>query len=76
MATATQKVRPAARPARNSPKVPTTRTMRFDIVEDNAGDFHWMLVGDHERRLAVSESFASHADAALAVNAVSDALRR
>ena len=49
--------------------------MRFDIVEDNAGDFHWTLVGDHEQRLAVSESFPSHADAALAVNAVSDAFR-
>jgi uncharacterized protein YegP (UPF0339 family) len=76
MATAIQKVRPAPRQARNSSRVPTTRTMRFDIVEDNAGDFHWTLVGDHEQRLAASESFASHADAALAVNAVSDALRR
>ena len=75
MATATHKARPAPGQARPSPKVPTTRTMRFDIVEDNAGDFHWTLVGDHEQRLAVSESFPSHADAALAVNAVSDALR-
>ena len=76
MATAIQKVRPAPRQARNSSRVPTTRTMRFDIVEDNAGDFHWTLVGDHEQRLAASESFASHADAALAVNAVSDAFGR
>ena len=76
MATATQKARPARRPARTSPKVPTTKTMRFDIVEDNAGDFHWALVGDGEQRLAVSESFASHADAAFAVSAVSDAIRR
>ena len=76
MATATQKVRPAAPAARSSPEVPTTRTMRFDIVENNAGDFHWMLVGDREQKLAVSESFASHADAALAVNAVSDAFER
>ena len=56
--------------------VPTTRTIRFDIVEDNAGDFHWTLVGDDEQRLAMSESFASHADAALAASAVSDAIRR
>ncbi len=76
MATATQKSRPAASPARKSPKVPTTRTIRFDIVEDNAGDFHWTLIGDHEQRLAVSESFRSHADAGFAVNAVSEALRR
>lgn len=76
MATATQKVRPPTRQARNSSQAPTTRTMRFDIVEDNAGEFHWTLVGDREQRLAVSESFASHADAALAVSAVSDAFGR
>ncbi len=76
MATATQKVRPVTRQTGSSAKVPTTRGMRFDIIEDNAGDFHWTLVGDHERQLAVSESFVSHADAALAVSAVSEALRR
>ncbi len=76
MATATPKVRPAPRQARNSSRVPTTRTVRFDIVEDNAGDFHWTLVGDHEQRLAVSESFGSHADASADVSAVCDALRR
>jgi uncharacterized protein YegP (UPF0339 family) len=72
MATATKKVHAAKPVARGQREASDSASLQFLVHPDNAGDYHWELVGERGESLAQSRSFASHEDAERAARRVHD----
>jgi hypothetical protein len=60
MATATKRARTSRRANGGTTVAPESVSMEFLIVEDNGGDYHWMLLDRDGNSLARSPSFASY----------------
>jgi len=60
MATATKKARATVGAHRGATVASDSASMRFLIVEDNGGDYHWRLLDRDGTSLARSGSFASY----------------
>jgi hypothetical protein len=71
MATATQKERTARQVARRAKAASAAVT--FLVVEDNGGDYRWMIVDGHGESLAQSGTFATYDAANNAASVVRDA---
>jgi uncharacterized protein YegP (UPF0339 family) len=72
MATATKKTHPARPVGRVARDVSKSASLEFLIHQDNGGDYHWEIVGDHGESLAQSGRFASHDDAERSARCVHD----
>jgi uncharacterized protein YegP (UPF0339 family) len=72
MATATKKVHAVKPLARGQRDASESASLQFLVHSDNAGDYHWELVGERGQSLAQSRSFASHEDAERAARRVHD----
>jgi uncharacterized protein YegP (UPF0339 family) len=71
MATATKKVRAARQSARRTGAV-SPAALKFLVIEDNGGDYHWAILGDAGESLAQSSTFATYDDAEQAAHVVRD----
>ena len=70
MATATKQSRSARQRPRRPVRVP--EVMKFQIHEDNGGDYHWTIVAGDGETAARSGGFASYDDAEKAARQVRD----
>jgi uncharacterized protein YegP (UPF0339 family) len=72
MATATKKTRTNGHVARQAAAVSESAPMEFLVSENNAGDYHWTILGSGGESLAHSLPFATYDDAARAARLVRD----
>ena len=61
MATATRKARATTSADRADVVAPDSLSMEFLVIEDNGGEYHWILVDRDGNSLARSPNFASYA---------------
>ena len=71
MATASNKSRGVVQLRRRLPKASVAGLMEFVVIEDNAGEYHWEIVGT-DGVLARSGSFASYEETAHATQPFRD----